>query len=82
MSFAVFSKRFSHIKSSFGRENKPLKVYTTKQHDDTKPFEIAANVASQVLTFYEDYFGTSVKVPKVYIIFLPESNRFPKVENW
>jgi len=82
MSFAVFSNNFSRIESSFGRENKPVRIYTKKEDFQNETFQFAADVASNILTFYEGYFGTSMKVPKLDIFLLPETDQSVRLENW
>ncbi|CAL8134404.1 unnamed protein product [Orchesella dallaii] len=72
LAFTVF-KDYSYVESFFGKEKKPVKIYAPKEHINSKNGLYTSIVSSvaKILTFYEEYFGTSANVPKMELFFVP-----------
>ncbi|CAL8147132.1 unnamed protein product [Orchesella dallaii] len=62
VSFVVFPNNFSSVESVFGKENKSVTIYALGE-DINKVFQYTTNVSAEILAYYEDYFGTSARVP-------------------
>ncbi|CAL8134398.1 unnamed protein product [Orchesella dallaii] len=70
--FTVF-KDYSYVESFFGKEKKSVKIYAHKEEISSKKGLYTSIVSSvaKILSFYEEYFGTSTNVPKMELFFVP-----------
>ncbi|CAL8134402.1 unnamed protein product [Orchesella dallaii] len=72
LAFTVF-KDYSYVESFFGKEKRPVKIYAHKEDISRRMGSYTSIVSSvaKILSFYEEYFGTSTNVPKMELFFVP-----------
>ncbi|ODM89950.1 Aminopeptidase N, partial [Orchesella cincta] len=74
--FTVF-KGYSYEQSYFGKEKKIVKVFAPKEdiNKAVNVINVTATAAAKILSFYEEYFGSSSNVQKIELFFVSTSYR-------
>ncbi|ODM89112.1 Aminopeptidase N [Orchesella cincta] len=80
LTFALFSNNISCTERPFGKDEKPMRICAAKEDISKQIFGHTAYYTSQIMNFYEEYFGTSARVPKLEIFFVPGQSI--KFESW